>query len=155
MNDNEAPQSSLEAIELLTFLVAGEYCASDISATREFRSWTVPSSLPGVPDHVLGVTNLRGVVLPLLDLAACLVLAAQQESERSVIIVVESDDTPIGLLVDAVSDIVSPTKDELQPPPDTATGGDQSHVQAPTIIGEKMVRVLDLASVLPTIADAA
>jgi purine-binding chemotaxis protein CheW len=115
----------------------------------------VPSSVPDAPPHVLGAINLRGVVAPLLNLAACLGVTTRTESERNVIIVVEIDETLFGLLVDAMSDIIEPSGDEMQSPPDAAKSGDQSYVRASTLVGEKMVRILSLASVLPPVADAA
>ncbi|KHA52384.1 Chemotaxis protein CheW [Sulfitobacter geojensis] len=71
------------------------------------------------------------------------------------IIVVEIDETLFGLLVDAVSDIIAPTEDEMQSPPDAAKSGDQSYVRASTLVGERMVRILNLATVLTPVADAA
>lgn len=115
----------------------------------------MPSSLPDAPLHVLGVINLRGVVVSLLNLAACLGATTRTESERNMIIVVEIDETLFGLLVDAVSDIIAPTEDEMQSQPDAAKSGDQSYVRALTLVDEKMVRILNLASVLPLVADAA
>lgn len=150
MTDTDELHTSAEAVELLTFLVGGEDYAIDIGSTREIRSWTVPSALPDAPPDVLGVINLRGVVVPLLDLAARLGITTQKESDRNVIIVTEIAETPFGLLVDAVSDIISPTEDEIRPPPDAATVEDQSYVRALTLIDEKIVRILDLVSVLPS-----
>lgn len=77
--------------------------------------------MPDAPANMLGVINLRGEVLPLLEPAARLGLPSPEVSERSVIIVAEVDNDLIGFLVDAVSDIIVFSEDELQPPPETAT----------------------------------
>lgn len=137
-------------IEFLSFLVGGEDYAVDIGLIREIRGWTSPSPVPDAPAFVLGVINLRGVVLPLLDLAARLGLSTQDATERNVIIVAEIDHKLIGLLVDAVSDIIPLSEDELQPPPEAATNGDQSSVSALTFVGEKTVRILNLKPIAPT-----
>lgn len=154
-NDTGEGQSNAEAVELLTGLVGGEVYAIAFGSTREIRSWTLPSSLPDATPHVLGVINLRGVVVPLLNLAACLGATTRTQSERNGIIVVELDETLFGLLVDAVSDIIAPAEDEMQSPPDAAESGDQSYVRALTLVDQKMVRKLKLASFLPLVQDAA
>lgn len=148
MYDVETSESS-DAIELLTFKVGGQDYAIDIGATREIRGWTNPSVLPDAPEHILGVINLRGDVLPLLDLAARLGLETPVVNEKSVIIVAEFDDTPFGLLVDAVSDIITPLEDDMQTPPEAATNGSDRCVRALTILDENLVRVLELSSVIP------
>lgn len=147
--------SGAAAIELLCFRVGGEDYAIDISKTREIRGWTTPSPMPDAPEFVIGVINLRGVVLPLLDLAARLDLPTPETNERSVVIVAEVNELKTGLLVDAVSDIIHPSADEMQPPPEAATSSDRSYVQALTFIGERMVRVLDLETVMLSVPDAA
>ncbi|WP_299505078.1 chemotaxis protein CheW [uncultured Roseobacter sp.] len=148
MNETDVQENS-EVVEFLSFRVGGEDYAIDIGSTREIRSWTTPSTLPDAPTFFLGVINLRGVMLPLLDLAARLGLPTPEVNERSVIIVAEIEDTPVGLLVEGVSDIIAPSKDEMQPPPDMANSGGDSYVQALTLVEDKTVRILDLASVMP------
>lgn len=148
MNEENVSAGS-ETIELLSFLVGGQDYAIDICATREIRGWTSPSELPDAPEHILGVINLRGQALPLLDLAARLGLPTPAVNEKSVIIVAEQDGVPFGLLVDAVSDIIAPSEEDMQPPPEAATSEIDAPVRALTIIGEKMVRVLKLSSVFP------
>ena len=138
-----------EALEFLSFRVGGQDYAVDISLIREIRGWTDPSSLPDWPDFVLGVINLRGVVLPLLDLAARLGLSAEQQTERNVIIVAEIEQNQIGLMVESVSDIITLTCEDMQPPPEVTTDSGKSSVKALTFVGEKTMRILDLASILP------
>lgn len=149
MQDVKASRNSM-AVELLTFKVGGEDYAIDVAATREIRGWATPSELPDSPPHILGVINLRGDVVPLMDLAARIGLKTPEINERSVIIVTEVESGRLGLLVDAVSDIIAPSEDEMQPPPEAAACGDNPCVRALTIIGEKMVRVLELSSVMPS-----
>ena len=118
-------------------------------AVREIRGWTQTTSLPHSPDYVRGVINLRGSVLPVIDLAVRLGLPASEPEDRNVIIVVDVDSRSMGLRVDAVSDILMLTPDQLQPPPDVATSLDVRFVKALTVLEERLVRVLDLSLVLP------
>lgn len=131
--------------ELLTFRVGGEDYAIDISTTREIRGWMTPSPMPDSPEFVVGLINLRGTLLPLLDLAGRLGLPAPKTDDRSVILVAEVAQTQVGLIVDAVSDIIAPSADDMQPPPEAASNTDQPYVQSLTLVGDRMVRILDLS----------
>ena len=82
-------------------------------SVREIRGWTRATSLPHSPPYVRGVINLRGTVLPVVDLAQRLGLPAASSRDRNVIIVVDLDGRTVGLLVDAVSDILALPQDEM------------------------------------------
>ncbi|MFK7746175.1 MAG: chemotaxis protein CheW [Roseobacter sp.] len=142
-------------IEYLSFEVSGEGYAIDIALTREIRGWTEPSLMPDTPDFEMGVINLRGEMLPLIDLAAKLGLPSPEIHERSVIIVAEVQGLAVGLLVDSVSNIIAPSDDDLKAPPEINNGTRNAYVSALTVIDEKMVRILDLATALSTVEEAA
>ena len=103
-----------------------------------------------VPHYVAGVVNLRGTVLPVIDLAARLGWKATEPSPRHAIIVTQMEGQACGLIVDAVSDIVTLPADALQPPPATAALSAQDAVtpflEGLAAIGDTMVQVLNLAS---------
>lgn len=136
--------------ELLSFHVGNQEYAIDIISVREIRSWSAATPLPHAPPHVRGVINLRGTVLPIVDLATRLGIEASSKTDRNVIVVVQRGDDMAGLLVDAVSDIFAVSASELQPPPDLPGESAVNCVRALTIHEERMLRVLDLAAVLPT-----
>ncbi len=150
-----AEQANTKDLELLTFRVADQEYSLDIMSVREIRGWTRTTPLPHAPEYMRGVINLRGTVLPVMDLAARLNLPAQETSDRNVIIVVHLNGVPTGLLVDAVSDIVAMSTDDLQPPPDMSADPQMAVVRALTVIEDRMVRVLDLAAVVPARKDDA
>ena len=140
--------------ELLTFNLVGQEYALDIMSVREIRGWTQATPLPHSPKFVLGVINLRGTVLPVMDLAGRMGLERQELNERNVIIVIQHDDITSGLLVDAVSDIISVTGDDLQPPPSTSDTSAPSPVRALTLIDDRMIRVLDLSETVSRVESA-
>ncbi|KHA52421.1 chemotaxis protein CheW [Sulfitobacter geojensis] len=142
-------------IELLTFRLAEQEYALDIMSVREIRGWTHATPLPHAPQYMKGVINLRGTVLPVMDLASRLGMAEREQNERSVIIVVKFEDTMTGLLVDAVSDIVAVTEDDLQPPPELAANTADGVVSALTLIDERMIRVLNLPMTINSFESAA
>lgn len=104
--------------ELVASRIAQHEICIDIQSVREIRGWTPATPLPHAPSHVVGVINLRGTVLPVIDLARRLALGRTEPSARHVIVVVQIAGRICGLLVDAVSEILSITSDRVQPTPD-------------------------------------
>lgn len=147
MSTNETPTT----LELLTFQIADQEYSLDIMSVREIRGWTRTTPLPHAPSYMKGVINLRGTVLPVMDLSQRLGLEPREHTERNVIIVVSHDGVLSGLLVDAVSDIVALTVKDLQPPPDSTSGSASGVVSALTLIDDRMIRVLDLSSIVNTL----
>ena len=152
---NERDSTASEAAgtdptEFLSFRIGDSEYSVEIMSVREIRGWTRTTSLPHAPRFVRGVINLRGTVLPVVDLAMRLGLEETEPEDRNVIIVVDVGSRVMGLRVDAVSDILSFTKDQLQPPPEVATSANAPFVKALTILEDRMVRLLDLSVVLPT-----
>lgn len=135
-------------IELLTFQLADQEYSLDIMSVREIRGWTRATPLPHAPSYMKGVINLRGTVLPVMDLSQRLGLKHRENNDRNVIIVVSHEDTMTGLLVDAVSDIIALTSDDLQPPPEMQSSNSPNVVSSLTLIDERMIRVLDLSSIV-------
>lgn len=135
--------------QLITFEVESQVFGIDIMAIREIRAWTPTTRLPQVPHYVAGVVNLRGTVLPVVDLAARLGWRATEPTARHVIIVTQILGQFRGLIVDSVSDIVTVPIASLQPPPTT---GDAvvPFLEGLVSIDERMVMVLDL----PSLTDA-
>lgn len=134
--------------ELLTFKLGSQEYALDIMSVREIRGWTKTTPMPHAPDFMRGVINLRGTVLPVMDLAARLHLPPIETTERNVIIVVKCNDGMTGLLVDAVSDIIALSEEDMQPPPDIGNDHSANTIRALSLIDERMIRILELASVI-------
>lgn len=144
-----------DTVELLSFRLGDqEYCV-EITSVREIRGWTGATPLPFAPAHVKGVINLRGTVLTVIDLAARLGMTPIEEGGRKVIIVCQSRGVSAGLLVDAVSDILTIPAAGLQPPPDMDDDTAGGFIRALTLVGSDLVRVLDLAAAIPGAAKAA
>jgi purine-binding chemotaxis protein CheW len=100
--------------ELITFGIANQRFGIDIMTVREIRAWSPVTRLPRVPDYVAGVVNLRGAVLPVVDLAARLGWTPTEATPRNPIIVIEHEGQMRGLIVHDVADIVSIEPGTLQ-----------------------------------------
>src|SRR5580693_2132113 len=135
--------------ELISFRIGAQEFCVDIMAIREIRGWTQATALPQSPDFVRGVINLRGAVLPIVDLAARLGFDAAETTARHVIIVTQIGAQLVGLLVDAVSDILTVTDDIIQPTPDVASDIAKTFVRGLLAIDGRMISLIGLERVLP------
>ena len=142
--------------ELIAFRIGAQEFCVDIMAVREIRGWSAVTALPRAPSYVRGVMNLRGTVLPIIDLAGRLGLGNAQETARHVIIVAQIGPQLVGLLVDAVSDILTVRDHAVQPTPDVASEPARSVVRGLVPVEGRMISVISLDHVLPpTTAQAA
>jgi purine-binding chemotaxis protein CheW len=142
--------------ELIAFRIRDQEFCVDIMSVREIRGWTPATSLPQSPDFVRGVINLRGAVLPIVDLGGRLGLGASDPSARHVIIVTHIGSRIVGLLVDAVSDILAASDQDIQPTPDVGCDTVRAFVQGILTIDSRMISLIALDHILPDVqAEAA
>ncbi len=142
--------------ELIAFRIADQEFCVDIMQVREIRGWTPATPLPRTPSYMKGVINLRGAVLPIVDLGARLGLTTEEPSARHVIMVVNVGGRTLGLLVEAVSDIINLSDDMVQPTPDVACDQVKAFVKGLFAIDGRMISLISLDRVLPeTEAEAA
>jgi len=137
-------QSSESNNQFVTFRSGDQEFGADIMAIREIRGWTPTTPLPHSPNYVRGVINLRGIVLPIVDLKARLGYSATETNAKNVIVVVKCGSRTIGLLVDAVSDILTTTAAEIQPAPDIARDETCQFINGIAVLGDRMVTILDM-----------
>ncbi|WP_061929661.1 chemotaxis protein CheW [Aureimonas sp. AU22] len=141
------------ARELIAFRVAEQEFCVDITSVREIRGFAAATPLPHTPGFVTGVINLRGAVLPIVDLSLRLGFGPTEPTARSVIIVVMVGNQLVGLLVDAVSDILTVVDENLQPTPDLASEIARSFVRGVIALEGRMISLISTESVLPPSAE--
>jgi purine-binding chemotaxis protein CheW len=146
---SEAANHGNPGRELISFRIGAQEFCVDIMEVREIRGWTPATALPQAPAFVRGVINLRGAVLPIVDLGARLGLGTADPTARHVIIVAQVQNQIVGLLVDAVSDILTVTDDMIQPTPDVASEMVRTFVRGLLAIEGRMVSFISLDRVLP------
>jgi purine-binding chemotaxis protein CheW len=130
--------------QLITVQLDDQVLGVDIMAIREIRAWSPATPLPNVPHYVRGVVNLRGVVLPVLDLRSRLGWGTTDTTARHVIIVVHIGDQLQGIIVDAVNDIVSISPEAMQPLPDMGDSDAAHFLDGLVTIDSRMILVLSL-----------
>src|SRR4051795_2781013 len=135
--------------ELIAFRAGAQEFCVDIMAVRELRGWTPTTPLPQAPAYVRGVLNLRGTVLPVIDMAVRIGLEPCEPGARHVVIVVCIGQQLVGLLVDSVCDILNVPEDGLQPTPEVAREALDSFVSALISVDDRMIGLLALDHLLP------
>jgi purine-binding chemotaxis protein CheW len=116
----------------------------------EIRGWTEATVLPQAPKYVRGVINLRGAVLPIVDFAMRIGLPSTEPTARHVVIVTQIAHQQVGLLVDAVSDILTLSEDSIQPTPDIASELVKEFVEGLLPVDSRMISLISLANMLRT-----
>ena len=147
--DENIPLPASERCELTAFRIGEQEFCLDIMAVREIRGWVAATPLPHSPDYVKGVMNLRGAVLPIVDLAARLGLGRVEPTHRHVVIVVKIGERLVGLLVDAVCDILTIPHSLVQPAPDIACDNLRGFVRGVITLDGRMITWIDLERTLP------
>jgi purine-binding chemotaxis protein CheW len=135
--------------EFIAFHVGEQTHCIDIITVREIRGWTPATPLPHAPSFVRGVINLRGSVLPVVDLAARLGLPIKEPTARHAVIVVQSNGQIVGLLVEAVSNIMTIAPDAIQPTPEVASELSRSFIQGIVAADQQVISVLIVKNLLP------
>lgn len=141
--------------ELVGFRVGDQAFCIDITTVLEIRGWTATTPLPGAPAYMKGVVNLRGAVLPIVDLAARLGLPTSEPSARHAIVVVRCGERTVGLLVEGVSDIMQLDESARQDPPDMGETRGRGVVSGVFAVDNALISLLDLDALLPPVREAA
>lgn len=107
--------------EFLAFRLGGEEYGVDILKVQEIRSYDQVTRIANTPDFIKGVTNLRGIIVPIIDLRIKFELEKVAYDSNTVVIVLNLDERIVGIVVDSVSDVLSLSKAQISPAPDVAT----------------------------------
>ena len=133
--------------EVLTLRLGAEEYGIDILRVQEIRSFEQPTRIAGAPPHVLGVTNLRGAIVPIVDLRCRFGLQAAYGSGTVTVVLAVAGRT-VGAVVDAVSDVVTLTPAHLKPAPEIGGAADTAHITGIATQGEgDAVRLLILLDI--------
>ncbi len=147
---NKPVEESESLRQLLTFFLADEEYALDIEVIREIIKPREMTDLPRVPDFILGLISLRGIIIPIFDLKRRLHLGLSELTPTSRVIVCQHGDKTIGLLVDSITQVIRVPEKCIEPPPAVLSGLDRDLVEGVGRFQGKMMILLHL----PCVADA-
>ena len=138
--------------QILTFQLANEEYGVDILRVQEVKGWESVTLMPNTPSYIKGVINLRGTIVPILDLRERFHLGQAEYSAVTVIIVVMVHDgereIPLGLVADAVSDVLEVAPDEFKAPPRFGQSGQARFMSGMVTKADRMVVVLEVDRLL-------
>ena len=146
-----------ESDQLLCVRLGDQEFALNIRAIREIRGWISSTPLPHAPPYIKGMINLRGIILAIIDLSERLGLPSREPNAASVVVVIEAGDRVVGLLVDAVSDIITMTDEMRQATPDTGNAVSREYIEGLIMRDDQIISILSVQAIMPkdTAAEAA
>ena len=144
----ENNQDAVPTLQQLTFSLADEEYGVDILAVREIRGWSRVTRIPQAPAYLLGVLNLRGAIVPIMDLRLRFGLERENYGDNTVVIVVAIAERLFGIVVDAVSDVVDIDPAAIKPVPDMGAVVDTRYLKGLATHVERMVMLLDVEKLM-------
>ena len=145
MEDMSLEVSYSEGTRLITFILGEEKYGLNILKVRELISFPEGlTRIPGMPDYIIGMFNLRGLVIPVMDLRAKFNMSGEERHEFSVIIIVEVENKSIGITVDSVSDVIFVKEEDIQETTELAVNVDTKFIKGVAKTKDEMVILLDI-----------
>ena len=132
----------------MAFKLGAEEYGIDILRVQEIRSFEVPTRIAGAPTHVLGVQNLRGAIVPIVDLRLRLGMAEAGYGSTTVVIVLSVGPRLIGMVVDGVSDVIRLAAEQLRPVPELNSAVASDHLLAIGAVQGRMLILIDIARLM-------
>lgn len=137
-----------EILQVVSFKIGNEEFGVDILKVREINRLVQITRLPNTPNFIEGVMNLRGKVIPVINLRKRLGLGEKNYDKDIRIIVVELNDKTVGFIVDSVSEVLRLSKSIIEPPPELISGIDTEYITGIAKLEDKLLLLLDLEKIL-------
>ncbi len=148
-NKNEQGTASDELLQLVSFKIGEEEFGVDILKVQEINRMIEVTRVPNAPDYVEGVVNLRGKVIPIVDLRKRLGMLSKEKDKNTRIIIVELSGKTVGFVVDAVREVLRIPKSVTEPPPSLTSGiMNAEYITAVGKLDDRLLTLLDLEKVL-------
>lgn len=136
------------AMEYLAFTLGGEEYGIDIRHVQELRSYDAVTQIANAPDYMKGVVNLRGIIVPIIDMRLKLRCGAAVYDQFTVVIVLKLHGQVIGMVVDSVCDVTALTPEQVKPAPSMGTAVDTAYLVGIGAIDGRMLILVDIARLL-------
>jgi len=146
--DETVPPPASASGEYLTFALGQQLYGVDILKVQEIRGYEGVTQIPNTPEHIKGVINLRGTIVPVLDLRIKFRLGEARYDSFTVMIILNLEDRIVGAVVDSVSDVIHLTADQVRPPPRLGAGVDSRYLVGVGVVDKHMVLLIDIERLL-------
>ena len=150
MNDTRITSAEGTGGEYLSFTLGNEHYGVDILKVQEIRGYDAVTRVPDAPDYIKGVINLRGTIVPVIDLRLKLRLDEARYDAFTVMIVLNVEDRVVGIVVDSVSDVIPLNADQIRPTPEFGAAVDTRFISGIGTQDDRMLILLDIETLLDT-----
>lgn len=151
MEETAVVENVQDLMKVVTFKVNDEEYGIDISLVNSIERITDITRVPNVSEYILGVMNLRGSVIPVVDLRKRFGLYAKEYDNESRIIIVQLKEIEIGIAVDSCSSVTDIHKSDIEPPPTVMGEIDSTYIQGATKVGKRLIILLDMEQTIKNV----
>ena len=148
MQANESQAADGNSRELLTFTLGSEEYGIDILKVQEIRGYDAVTTIANSPDFIKGVINLRGIIVPIVDMRIKFKLGNITYNELTVVIILNVANRVVGIVVDGVSDVIALTAEQLKPAPEFSSSLDMQYIMGLGTVDERMIIVMDIEKLM-------
>ena len=145
-SEKQAESSSLR--ELLTFTLGKEEYGIDILRVQEIRGYDAVTAIANTPEFIKGVVNLRGIIVPIIDMRIKFNLGNVTYNESTVVIILNVAKRVVGIVVDGVSDVIALTLEQIRPAPQFSTTLDVQYITGLGTVDQRMIIVMDIEKLM-------
>jgi purine-binding chemotaxis protein CheW len=145
---NDKKNDSNEILQLVTFKIGNEEFGINILLVQEIIKMLQITNIPNTPEYVEGIINLRGKIIPVVDLRSRLGMNKKELNKDSRIIVVEVDNKTIGFIVDSVNEVIRIPANITEAPPELITGVDSEYIKSVGKLEDRLLILIDIEKVL-------
>jgi purine-binding chemotaxis protein CheW len=145
---NDLQLSSGSQQEFLTFVLGDENYALDIMTVKEIRGYEAVTKIANAPAYIKGVLNLRGDIVPIIDLRIKFQVGEATYDEFTIVIMLMIGDRVVGIVVDEVSDVIKVEDDDIRPPPEFGVAFDSAYLHGLTTINDQMIILVNIQKLI-------
>lgn len=147
---DEQKKETMELLQLVSFFIGNEEFGVDILYVQEINRMSQVTKVPNAPNFVNGVINLRGRVIPVIDLRLKFGMPKKEPDKNTRIIVMEVSGKTVGFIVDSVNEVLRISKDVTEPPPELAMGINSEYIKSVGKLEDRLLILIDLEKILST-----
>ena len=148
MQANEGQAADGKSRELLTFTLGSEEYGIDILKVQEIRGYDAVTTIANSPEFIKGVINLRGIIVPIVDMRIKFKLGNVTYNELTVVIILNVANRVMGIVVDGVSDVIALTAEQLKPAPEFSSSLDMQYIMGLGTVDQRMIIVMDIEKLM-------
>jgi purine-binding chemotaxis protein CheW len=148
MQENPIQTTDGESRELLTFTLGNEEYGIDILKVQEIRGYDAVTTIANAPEFIKGVINLRGIIVPIVDMRIKFHLGNVTYNNLTVVIILNVANRVLGMVVDGVSDVIALTSDQLKAAPEFSGAMDTQYITGLGTVDERMIIVVDIEKLM-------